>query len=200
VDVPENLDFTTSFSGTRTRYMAPPQGVAVRRLTHTEATGIARGSRDGRRVAYFAQDSSGMSQVFLIDSRGSDKDPNAARRPVQATFFKDGARSGLRWHPSGHTISVASDNGVAAVCVKPGPLFGKAHFLTPRGPALPQVDAPVWSTNGKRLAFNRRMPTKNAQGMVTQDFSGRDFLQIFLTEFPDTNNNGIADPIEARIQ
>jgi hypothetical protein len=200
VDVPENVDITTSFSGTRTRFLAPPKGVTVRRLTHTQASGIARGSRDGRRIAYFAQDSSGVSQVFLIDSHGSDKNPNAALGPVQATFFKTGAKSGLRWHPSGNTISVASDNGVAAVCVKPGPLFGKVYFLTPHGPALPQVDAPVWSTSGKRLAFNRRMPTKNAQGMVTQDFSGRDFLQIFLTEFPDTNNNGIADPIEVRNQ
>lgn len=200
VDVPENVDITTSFSGTRTRFMAPPKGVSVRRLTHTQATGIARGSRDGRRIAYFAKDANGMSQVFLIESNGSDKDPNAALRPVQATFFTDGASSGLRWHPSGNTISVASDKGVAAVCVKPGPMFGKVHFLTPHGGSLRQVDAPVWSTSGKQLAYNRRMPAKNAQGTVAHDFSGRDFMQIFLTDFPDANNNGIADPIEAGIQ
>jgi hypothetical protein len=200
VDVPEDVDITTSFSGTRTRFMAPPKGVGVRRLTHTQATGIARGSRDGRRIAYFAKDANGVSQVFLIDSHGSDKDADAALRPVQATFFQDGARSGVRWHPSGNTITVASGNGVAAVCVKPGPLFGKLHFLTPHGATLPQVDAPVWSNSGKQIAYNRRMPTKNAQGMPARDFSGRDFMQIFLTDFPDANNNGIADPIEARNQ
>jgi Tol biopolymer transport system component len=196
VDIPEDIDITTSFSGSRTRYLAPPKGVRVRRLTHTWASGIARGSRDGKRIAYFAKDASGVSQVFLIDSYGSDENPNAAMRPLQATFFKGGAKSGLRWHPSGNTVSVATDRGIAAVCVEPGPRFGKVHFLTRHGENLPEAEAPVWSNNGKLIAFNRRMPTKNAQGMVARDFSGRDFLQIFVADFPDANNNGIADPIE----
>jgi Tol biopolymer transport system component len=200
VDVPENVDITTSYSGTRARYLAPPKGVTVRRLTHQQASGIARGSRDGKRIAYFAKDANGVSQVFLIDSHGSDQDSNPALHPVQATFFKRGVKSGLRWHPSDNTISVVSDNGVAAVCVKPGPLFGKTYFLTPRGATLAQVDAPVWSNSGKQIAYNRRVPTKNEQGLAALDAGGRDFLQIFVADFPDANNNGIADPLESGIQ
>lgn len=197
VDIPASVDITTSFSGTRTRFMAPPKGVGVRRLTHTQATGVARGSLDARRIAYFAKDASGVSQVFLIDSRGSDKHSNAAMRPVQATFFKGGARSGLRWHPSGKTISVVSDRGVAAVCVEPGSLFGKFCFLTPHGAAHPNADAVAWSNSGKMIAYNRPVPTRNDQGVIAKDATGRDFLQVFVADFPDANNNGIADPIES---
>jgi len=197
VDIPKDLDITTSFSGTRTRFMEPPKGIRVRRLTHTWAAGIARGSRDGRRIAYFAKDAAGASQVFLIDANGSDKDPDPARRPVQVTFFPGGVKGGLRWHPSGNTVSVAAGNGIAAVCVQPGPRFGKVYFLTPHGACLPPAEAPVWSNNGKLIAYNRRMPTRNSLGMLVQDFSGRDFLQVFVAEFPDSDGNGVADPVEA---
>ena len=118
-------------------------------------------------------------------------------RPIQATFFKGGARSGLRWHPSGKTISVVSDRGVAAVCVEPGPLFGKSCFLTPHGAAQPNADAVAWSNSGKMIAFNRPVPTRNDQGVIAKDATGRDFLQVFVADFPDANNNGIADPIES---
>ena len=40
------------------------------------------------------------------------------------------------------------------------------------------------------------MPTKNAHGIVARDFSGRDFPQIFVADFPDVNNSRIADPVE----
>ena len=189
VDVPENVDITTSDSGTKTRYMAPPRGVAVRRLTHQDAWGIVRGSRDGRRIAYFANAPDGSRQVFLIDSQGSGN-------PVQATFLPRGARSGLRWHPSGNSIAVSSENGVAVVCVKADPLFGKSFFLTAHGPGRPMLDAMVWSNDGAVLAYNQRVPTHDANGNPVRDAAARDFQQIFLVDFPDSNHNGIADPIE----
>jgi len=196
VDIPEDVDITTSYSGSRVRYMAPPKGVTVRRLTHSFASGIARGSRDGKRIAYFGKDERGVSQVFLIDAHGSDKDPNPALRPVQLTQFQMGARAGLRWHPSDNTISVVGDNGLTAVCVRPGAHFGASYVLAPRGGPLSGVEAPVWSTSGKQIAYNRRVPTRNVAGVLVRDFSDRDFLQVFVADFPDDNNNGIADPIE----
>ncbi len=159
VDIPENVDVTTADAGTPTRYPTPPQGVTIRRLTNTAASGIVRGSHDGTRIAYYATAPDGTRQVFIVPSNGSDQASDPALRPVQATFLEKGASGGLRWHPSGKSIAVFSDNGVAAVSVVPGPSFGKAVFLTTHGTGVPAADALVWSRDGLRFAFNRRLPT-----------------------------------------
>jgi hypothetical protein len=179
VDIPESVDVTTADPGTATRFPAPPKGVTVRRLTRTAASGIVRGSFDGMRIAYYAAAPDGTKQVFVIAAQGPGT-------PVQATSLEQGVTSGLRWHPSGNSIAVLSDNGVAAVCVKPGPLFGKATLLTRHGTEATAVEALVWSHDGRRLAYNRRVPAN----------AGPDFRQIFITDFPDRNHNGIADPLE----
>lgn len=179
VDIPADVDFTTSYSGTRTKYMTPPKGTTIRRLTSTPALGIVRGSLDGSRIAYYAM-VDGVRQVFVIPSLGSDRHADPAMRPVQVTRLEHGASSSVRWHPSGNSLAVLSDNGVAVVCVKPGPLFGKTHWLTRHGADAPATDGLVWSRDGRLLAFNRRVPIR----------------QIFLVAFPDANNNGVADPIE----
>jgi len=196
VDIPETVDITTSNSGTKTTYMQPPKGITIRRLTRTPASGIVRGSHDGTRIAYYAAAANGTRQVFIIDAKGSDQDPDPAKRPIQASFLDQGAAGGVRWHPSGNSIAVLSDNGVAAICVQPGPLFGAAYWLTPHGAALAAPEALVWSHDGSLLAFNRRVPTYDAKGNLVKDFNGNNFRQIFLTRFPDSNRNGIADPIE----
>lgn len=199
VDVPETVDVTTAGAGSKTEYPTPPKGVVVRRLTHTPASGIVRGSHDGAWAGYFANAGDGVRQVFIIRSDGSDRDPDPARRPLQATALEKGAAAGLRWHPSGNSVAVLSDNGVAVACVQPGSLFGVSYFLTPHGSDLAAPEALVWSRDGRRLAFNRRVPTYDAAGKLVKDFNGRDFRQIFLTNFPDDNHNGIADPIEAGV-
>ena len=183
VDVPESVDFTTAQAGTASQYPQPPKGLTVRVLARKVSPGVVRGSLDGTRVAYYAPDANGVRQVFLINARGTSE-------PVQATFLPAGATAGLRWHPSGDSIAVLSENGVAVTCVKPGPLFGKTVWLTQHGAAAAPAEGLVWSPDGKRLAFNRRIagPTKDA--------AGKDFRQVFLTDFPDKNNNGIADDIE----
>ncbi len=196
VDIPETVDITTSDSGTKTTYMKPPRGITIRRLTRTPAAGIVRGSHDGTRIAYYATAADGSRQVFIIDAKGSDQDPDPAKRPIQASFLPAGAAGGVRWHPSGNSIAVLSDNGVASICVKPGPLFGATYWLTPHGAGLRAPEALVWSHDGSLLAFNRRVPTYDATGKLVKDFNGNDFRQIFLTRFPDANRNGIADPIE----
>lgn len=195
-DIPADIDITTSDSGTLTTPMMPPKGVTIRRLTNTTAAGIVRGSLDGTRIGYYATASDGTRQVFLINSQGSDKDANPEMRPVQATTLEKGASGGLRWHPSGNSIAVISDNGIAAICVQPGPLFGKATWLTSHGPSVIAADALVWSRDGRRLAFNRRVPTYDTNGNLVKDAKNNDFRQIFLVDFPDANHNGIADPIE----
>ncbi len=196
VDVPETVDVSTADAGTTTRFPTPPHGVRVRRLTSTEASGIVRGSIDGARIGYYATAPGGTRQVFIVPSNGSDTDANPALRPVQATREPQGVTGGLRWHPSGNSIAFISDRGIAVTCVKPGPLFGATVFLTTRGPDVPAAEALVWSHDGRRLAFNRRVPTYDANGRLVKDFGGNDFRQIFLVNFPDDNENGITDNIE----
>ena len=191
-DIPANLDITTSDSGTRTRYPAPPKGIKVRRLTHQDAVGVVRGSPDGKRIAYIAKAADGTPQVFLIDSHGSDTSSNAALRPVQVTKFKGGAKGGFRWHPTGNTLTAAGDGGIWAVAVKPGKLFGAAYQLG----TGQRIEGPAWSNKGNLLAYNKRVPTKDASGKIGKSATGGDFSQVFVADFPDANGNGIADPVE----
>lgn len=174
VDIPATFDITTADAGTKTRYPSPPKGLTVRRLTRAAQAGLVRGSADGRRIAYYDKDSAGRRQVFVIDASGTNK------TPAQVTTFDKGVTGGVRWHASGNSIAVLSDNGVAAVCVKAGPLFGKSVWLTAHGAEVRPAEALVWSHKGNLLAFNRRVGVR----------------QIFLAEFPDANGNGIADAIE----
>lgn len=196
VDIPAKVDITTNDPGTKSRFPGPPQGTTIRRLTNKPASGIVRGSFDGTRVAYYAAAPDGTSQVFIINSKGSDLSPDPAMRPVQATFFPGGVQGGVRWHPSGNSIAVQADNGIAVICVKPGPLFGISHFVTSHGPNQVKPEALVWGRDGHRLAFIRRTPTFDETATFLKDVGGNDFKQIWITDFPDCNRNGIADSIE----
>ncbi len=194
VDIPDDVDITTADPGSATRFPSPPKGVRVRRLTDGYAEGIVRGSIEGDRIAYYGRAEDGSLQVFIIPSDGSDKDPDPAKRPVQATRLPHGAGPGLRWHPSGNTVFCIANNGIAATCVKPGPHFGASVFLTPQGDS-PARFAPVCSPDGKHLAFNKTAPTFDARGNRATTYNGQDFAQIFLVDFPDANDDGIADGI-----
>jgi uncharacterized protein (TIGR03437 family) len=198
VEIPETVDITTSNSGTKTVYPTPPTGMTIRRITSTAASGIVRGSHDAKWVGYRAAAPDGTTQVFIVNPKGSDTSADESMRPMQASFLPTGASGGQRWHPSGNSIAVQADSGVAAICVKQGPLFGTTTWLTPHGSAYSSMapEALVWSRGGKMLAFNRRVPTYDAAGNLVKDFNKRDFRQIFLTNFPDNNNNGIVDAIE----
>ena len=188
VDIRENIDITTADSGSATRFPSPPEGVRVRRLTHSYADGIVRGCVEGDRIAYYGFGEDGTRQVFIIASDGSDRHEDQAKRPVQATHFPHGAGPGLRWHPSGNTIFCISNNGVAATCVKPGPNFGQTVFLTPQSDR-PKRFALVCSPDGKRVAFNKAVPTYDAHGNRVTTYNDQDFVQIFIVEFPNASGD-----------
>jgi hypothetical protein len=184
VDVPGEVDITTADAGSATRFPAPPEGVRIRRLTHTWADGIVRGSADGRRIAYYAKDENGDTQIFVIPSDASDRDPDPAKRPVQATHVPGGVDEGnLRWHPSGKTLFCIADNGVAAVCVEAGPRFGEVQWLTPRGDT-PIRYALTSSLDGSMLAFNKAVPAQDADGKPLVNYQGEAFSQIFVLPYP----------------
>ena len=61
---------------------------------------------------------------------------------------------------------------------------------------MPAADALVWSRDGSRLAFNRRVPTYDASGNLVKDAGGQDFRQIFLVDFPDADGDGVAEGLQ----
>lgn len=194
VDVPADVDITTADSGSAKRYPKPPKGVSIRRLTHDKATGTVRGTEDGDRIAYYGVAEDGTTQIFIIPSDGSDRDPDPKKHPVQATHLPEGVDGGLRWHPSGNSIACLSNGGVTVTCVKPGPDFGKSVFLTSHGDGSERIDL-VWSQDGKILAYGKAVPTKDADGKPFKTFAGIDPTQIFVCDFPDADNDGVADSI-----
>ncbi len=184
-DIPVDVDITTADAGSAARYPRPPQGVSVRRLTHAWAGGVVRGAPDGTRIAYYGKAADGSKQVFIIPADGSDHAEDPAKRPVQATSLPHGTESGLRWHPSGETIFCVSNNGIAATCVMPGPRFGQSVFLTSQGDTPPRY-ALVVSPDGRRLAYNKAVAAKDADGKLCTNYAGADFSQIFLLDIGET--------------
>lgn len=191
VTLSPQVDITTADSGGPARYPAPPKGVSVRRLTHTWASGVVRGSYRGDRIAYYAKDAADRTQVFIIPVDGSDRDPDPAKRPVQVTNLPQGAATGLRWHPTDNTVFCIGNNAIAAVCVAPGPRFGETVFLTPQD-GVPRTNLVV-SPDGKRLAYNKPVSARAADGSRLVNYKGEDFLQIFMIDFPDADGDGVAD-------
>ena len=184
-DVPLEVDITTADSGNATRYPVPPKGVSVRRLTHSWAAGIVRGAPDGSQIAYYAKDTDGRSQIFLIDARGSDEAESPRLHPRQATFLEHGTEAGLRWHPDGKSIICISDNGIVMTCVQEGPSFGKSVFLTPKGDGKDR-HAPVFSPDGRSIAYNCSKETFDQEGRCVKNYAGKDFVQIFMLELPQS--------------
>jgi len=182
VDVPAEIDITSAYSGSSTRFPEPPKGLKVRRLTHTRAEGIVRGTVSGDRIAYYAPDTNGTNQVFIINSAGSDRDPDPGRRPIQLTRLPKGAGPGLRWHPSGDWIVCTSNGGIVASCVKGGVNFGKSTFLTAQGDGTPR-DQLVISKDGSLLAYNRSVTTEGEKGKLVKTYNGHDPTQIFVLPF-----------------
>lgn len=183
VDVPLEVDITTADAGSAQRYPRPPKGAAIRRLTHNFAAGTAYASPDGARIAFFAHDTHGAMQVFLIPENGSDRATDPQLRPAQLTHLQSVHANSLRWHPSGDAILVISGDGIAAVCTQPGRNFGKTVFLTPGNDGQSRKDA-IWSPDGRTLAFGKSVPARGADGRPLLNYAGKDFTQIFILEVP----------------
>jgi len=179
VDVPADIDIATARAGSASEYPTPPTGLRVRRLTHTNAAGVVRGTVQGDRIAYYAEDANGKKQIFVIASDGSDQDADPAKRPVQLTHFPDGAGPGVRWHPSGDAIACTYNGAIAVVCAKPGPHLGETALLTPEDNSAPRAEL-VWSPDGALFAYVRAVPTYDADGNRVKTYAGKDCQQIFV--------------------
>ena len=144
-------------AGTPTTRPAPPAAVVQRRLTFTAGRrhpGIQgprhwlRSSPDGSRIAYLARDDEGVVQIFTV--------PPTAGGPTQLTTGPWGIASSFSWSPDGGWIACVADGSVCLVDAT----AGHRVRLTPpvQGDSAPRPEACVFSPDGTRIAYARRVP------------------------------------------
>lgn len=170
VDLPDDVTQPGDgpLEGTATLRPRPPKGTVQRRLTFTaerKFPGLQgprhwlRSSPDGSRVAFLMKDDGGVVQLWTVPPTGA--------APVQVTCNPFGVASAFSWSPDGKRIAHVMDNSVCVTEVA----TGITTRLTARtADALaPKSEACVFSPDGKRIAYMRRLPG-----------GGEQFNQIFV--------------------
>ena len=151
---------------------SPPEGIAVRRLTHTGSRrfpGVqgprhwVRPAPDGSRIAFLAKDDQGLVQIFSVAPEGGEI--------RQLSRLQESIDSPFDWSPDSKHLACAA--GGRLVLVEAA--SGRAVILTEKSP---QDQAPryavTFSPDGHLLATNRLLPRPD----------GGSFLQICLVEVP----------------
>lgn len=166
-DVPENVDINTAGSGDKNQYPTPPEGVKIRRLTYDLIVhGIVRGSPDGRKIAFLAEDENKLKQVFVIDSNADVLLPTAENQPKQVSYLTSDAAF-IRWHPSGNWIFAVANGNIAAFYTGSDEHFGKTIWLTSDEKERTEL---VVSNNGNVLAYNIMAPDETDSRLYKQIF------------------------------
>ena len=143
-------------AGTPTTRPCPPRSVVQRRLTRTadrRHPGLQgprhwlRSSPDGGRIACLMRDDAGVVQLFTVSPCGGP--------PAQVTADPWDVASAFTWSPDGGRIAYAADGSVFTVDVA----TGRARRLTDRRTdgTGPRPEAVVFSPDGRRIAFMRRL-------------------------------------------
>ena len=159
VDLPEDLTRPGDgpLAGTATRAPFPPAGVTQRRLTRTSQMpypGLQgprhwlRSSPDGSRIAFLMKDRAGVVQLWTVSPNGG--------APRQLTHNAASIASAFTWRPDGRFIAHVMDNSVCMTDT----ICGHTTRLTPRSDdaTAPRPEACVFSPDGRKIAFVRRMP------------------------------------------
>jgi WD40 repeat protein len=161
-DLPEDLTEPGDgpLCGTETRAPYPPRNIAQRRLTFTverkfpglqEPRHWLRSSPDGSRIAFLMKDDAGVAQLWTVSPNGGS--------PTQLTRNPTPIASTFTWSPDSRWIAHAMDN---SVCVSDSE-GGETKRLTRRSDdaTAPRPEACVFSPDGKKIAFVRRIKSGN---------------------------------------
>ncbi|MSU58914.1 MAG: DUF3748 domain-containing protein [Pedosphaera sp.] len=174
VDLPDDVTQPGAgpLEGTATLRPRPPKGTVQRRLTFTaerKFPGLQgprhwlRSSPDGSRIAFLMKDAAGVVQLWTVSPNGG--------APVQVTRNPVGVASAFSWSPDGKCIAHVMDNSVCVTDVA----SGETTRLTVRteDAGAPKSEACVFSPDGKRIAYMRRLPS-----------DGESFNQICVCNCP----------------
>lgn len=179
VDIPEDITIPGEYGpleGTENTFPAPPKGCSQRRLTWTEqwphsgVIGTCWTSPDGNWITFLAKDQAGVQQIFAISPQGGE--------PVQVTSLSEGVECSPRWSLDGTTLLAVTRSGslftTTAPSGKPGWKPGAITKLTSDRPGKDAPTKPVFSMDGKLVAFNQ--PVKNGD---------QEYLQVFVVRVGD---------------
>lgn len=167
VDIPEIINQQGDdgpLEGTVSSFPMPPKGTVQRRLTFTAESNYpgclepVHCSEDGKYIAYRQKDKNGIIQVFFITPLKGVS--------VQVTDHESNVQSPVYWSPDGRFIYYVWDNSIIKCGVNPGNEFGKISKMTERSPN-PPINLAL-SHNGKIIAFNREVKSKDGEGLVKQ--------------------------------
>ncbi|MEN8117789.1 MAG: DUF3748 domain-containing protein [Bacteroidota bacterium] len=166
-EIPDSVDITSAFSEYYSDYPTPPKDIIIRRLTYDkQADGIARSSLNGKQIAFFAPDTKGIKQVFIIPVVGSDILSDKSDYTKQVTSFESDAAY-IRWHPSNNWIFSITKGNVAATYVGKGEKFGNTVFLTNDNKDRKQL---VISHSGEQIAYGIDLFNREEDKKFTQIF------------------------------
>jgi hypothetical protein len=144
--------------GTQNRAPCAPAGVTQRRLTFTadrRFPGIQgsrhwlRSSPDGSRIAFLMKDDAGIAQLWTVSPSGGPlRQVTSNPWPIASAFT---------WSPDGGQIAHVMDNSICVTEVA----SGQTKRLTSRTDdvSAPRPEACVFSPDGRRIAFVRRLPS-----------------------------------------
>ncbi|MBK8946255.1 MAG: DUF3748 domain-containing protein [Ignavibacteriae bacterium] len=171
-DIPLDVDITSSFSGNKFEYPNPAKGIKIRRLTNgMKASGIVRGSFDGKSIAFTALDENSIKQLFIIKADGSQIVPK------KVTNFNSDVNN-IRWHANNNWIFFISNGNIFAANVD---LENSGLTIQFTNDNLERSQLVV-SNDGKLLAYVIPTETKDKKSKVIKDAVGRDFMQIFIMQ------------------
>ncbi|MGO8697901.1 MAG: DUF3748 domain-containing protein [Limisphaerales bacterium] len=159
-DLPEDLTQPGDcpLAGTSQHRPCPPKGVTQRRLTFTTGRKFPglqgprhwlHSSPDGSRIAFLMKDDSGVVQLWTVSADGG--------APAQLTHNPHDVASAFTWSPDGRGVAHVMDT---SVCLTDA-ATGETTRLTPRcdDASAPRPEACVFSPDGKKIAFVRRIKT-----------------------------------------
>jgi hypothetical protein len=163
VDLPDDLTRSGEcpLEGTATTLPAPPRGTQQRRLTYTMnrrypgvqgARHWLQSSLDGSRIAFLMRDDSGIVQIWTISPNGG--------APEQVTQNSFDVASAISWSPNGKLIAYIADKSVFTIDAE----SREATRRTERtdDATSPRPEACVFSPDGNRIAYVRRVITEGA--------------------------------------
>ncbi|MBX3239074.1 MAG: DUF3748 domain-containing protein [Chitinophagaceae bacterium] len=163
-DIPDDLSQAGSapLEGTMQSRPAVPKGISIKRVTFTE-NGLSgprfwlRSTPDGSMIGFLAPDERGIIQVFGVSPNGG--------KIRQITNNQFSVQGPFNFSPDGERLAYCADNRIFITDLK----TGKTSPITP--PANEKnkpIGAPVFSNDGKMIAYNRYLPGETGN-----------FVQIF---------------------